>query len=51
MVPRYLKGLKKDIENLEVQENGTRRGCAGTTNHRVTCKPGHPLKETRNSFP
>ena len=47
----YLKPRTRDIENSKDWINGTGRGCAGTTNPRVTRKPDNASKGTRNPIP
>ena len=51
MRPRYVKAAKIYIENSKDRRNGTRRGCAGTTNPRGTRKSDNPLKGIRNPIP
>ena len=48
MRPRYLNPTKTYIENSKDRQNGTGRGCAGTTNNGLTRKPDNTLKITRN---
>ena len=51
MIPRYVKAIKKDIENSKDWRTGTGRGCAGTTNTRGTVKPYNTLKGIRDPIP
>ena len=51
MIPRYVKAIKKDIENSKDWRTGTGRGCAGTTNPGRTRKPDNPLKGIQNPIP
>ena len=51
MRPRYLKATKKDIENSKYRQNGTGRGCSGTTNPGVTQKTDNPLEGIWNPIP
>ena len=45
---KILKTKTKCIENSKYRQNGTGRGCAGTTNYRVTQKLDNTLKRIRN---
>ena len=51
MRPRILKAKQKGIENPNDQKTRNVRGCAGTSNPRVTRKPDNTLEGIHNLVP
>ena len=51
MHPTILKPTQKDLANSKDRQNGTGRGCYGTSIPRVTQKLDNPLKGIRNISP